>query len=271
MDEDDDHFIKTMLALSNAREDWDKGEAKLWSDEELAGNEEKMEIEGRENQRVDEKKQLYAFSWDSYGSNPWAPVEFTKKNPQNLVMVASGKAHVPRLVNQDGSVSQIDQSNQPASDKTKDNDVKMSETTSKQASEISDVTPQAEATQATKTDEIEGTSGAAEPVADKVKAENSKDSKTEKPEKKTYTADDYPVSIDGTCPYCKSAEVVYIVISNEEENEDDNLPEILQKLLTINYAYKMPKGLYSHAGMKLTFYFIGSATFLKLTRAFMKW
>ena len=245
--DDDDHFIKTMLALSDAKEDWDKGEAKLWSDEESEGSEEKMEVEDEENQSTDDKKQLYAFSWDSYGGNPWAPVEFTKKNPQNLVMVASGKSHVPRLVNPDGSESQIDESNQPGNELTKDSDVEMPETTSKQESGVSDVTP--EATQAVKSGNIESTSGAAEPVADKIKDEGSKESKTDKPEKKIYTADDYPVSIDGTCPYCKSAEVVYIVISNEEENDDDNLPEILQKLLKINYAYKMPKGLYFHVGI----------------------
>lgn len=240
VDDDEDHFIKTMLALSDAKEDWDKGEAKLWSDEESEGGEEKMAVDDGETQSTDNKKQLYAFSWDSYGSNPWAPVEFTKKNPQNLVMVASGKGHVPRLVNQDGSESQIDETKQPANEITK------------QASDMSDATPLPEATQTTEGGKIEGTSGAAESVAHESKDETSKDNKTEKPEKKTYTADDYPVSIDGICPYCKSAEVVYIIISNEEEKEDDNLPEILQKLLKINYAYKMPKGLYSHAGMKLT-------------------
>ena len=259
--DDDDHFIKTMLALSDAKEDWDKGEAKLWSDEESEGGEEQMEVEDGENQPSDSKKQLYAFSWDSYGGNPWAPVEFTRKNPQNLVMVASGKSHVPRLVNPDGSESQIDQSNQPDSELTKDSDVKMAETTSKLESGVSDVTP--EATQEVKSDNMESTSGAAEPVVDKINDESSKESKTEKPKKKTYTADDYPVSIDGTCPYCKSAEVVYIVISNEEENEDDNLPEILQKLLKINYAYKMPKGLYCYVGINQGYQFIVNVAFFK--------
>eukprot|EP00039_Didymoeca_costata_P019643 m.338358 g.338358 ORF g.338358 m.338358 type:complete len:346 (+) comp18392_c0_seq1:71-1108(+) len=50
---------------------------------------------------------------------------------------------------------------------------------------------------------------------------------------------EYPVSKDGKCPVCGSKEVKYIVLTKEEDKEEDT-PELLKKLLARDCAFKYP-------------------------------
>ena len=63
--------------------------------------------------------------------------------------------------------------------------------------------------------------------------------------KQKYSLEDFPVSKDGICPYCKSSDVLYIILMHEN-SKDDDLPPILKGLLQQGKAYKMPKGLFPH-------------------------
>ncbi|XP_065069375.1 uncharacterized protein LOC135694521 isoform X1 [Rhopilema esculentum] len=231
-DEEEDVLIKTMLALSKAKEDWKQGVAKLWPEE----SEDEDGDQIKENQGTDKadsapdkaSKQAFAFSWSSYGSNPWAPVDFDKKKSQisasKFLMIATGKAHVPKLLSKDASEDKnVEQETETVSNSASQSESKAVDdvsVTPKETPAVSEALPQS--------------SSSGESAVEKT------GSKSET-EKKTYTADDYPVSKDGRCPYCESQEVVYIIINEGEEDGKDELPDILQQLLQYNFAYKMPK------------------------------
>ena len=230
-----------MLALSNAKQDWEKGLAKLWSDDSDL-DEERMDVSDQvydlSFQTNQPTKESYAFSWNSYGSNPWAPVEFTKKKTQSpeskLVMMATGRTRVPQLLNP-LAADELDEQNKmlifqkQTSDETIEGSIDETVLT------------------ATDNPAVPGTDKSDYLVdfcntKDEASAEDEKSSQSKK---KHYTAEDYPVSKDGTCPYCKSADVVYIIISfKEEDDSNEDLPDILKKLLDYNFAYKLPRGLY---------------------------
>lgn len=55
------------------------------------------------------------------------------------------------------------------------------------------------------------------------------------------TANTYPVSSTGHCPYCGASDVKYIIIVSEN-TKDTDLPQSLQELLKRNHAFKMAKG-----------------------------
>jgi len=55
------------------------------------------------------------------------------------------------------------------------------------------------------------------------------------------TANTYPVSSTGRCPYCSASDVKYIIIVSEN-TKDTELPQSLQELLKRNHAFKMAKG-----------------------------
>lgn len=55
------------------------------------------------------------------------------------------------------------------------------------------------------------------------------------------TANTYPVSSTGHCPYCGASDVKYIIIVSEN-TKDIDLPQSLQELLKRNHAFKMAKG-----------------------------
>ena len=55
------------------------------------------------------------------------------------------------------------------------------------------------------------------------------------------TAEQYPVSSTGHCPYCGSTDVKYIIVVSEN-TQDSDLPATLQQLLKSNHAFKMAKG-----------------------------
>ena len=55
------------------------------------------------------------------------------------------------------------------------------------------------------------------------------------------TAEQYPVSSTGHCPYCGSTDVKYIIVVSENTRDSD-LPATLQQLLKSNHAFKMAKG-----------------------------
>ncbi|XP_047132847.1 uncharacterized protein LOC101239060 isoform X1 [Hydra vulgaris] len=61
--------------------------------------------------------------------------------------------------------------------------------------------------------------------------------------KPAFTAADFPVSSDGACPYCKSTNVVYIIIQDDDLKEEE-LPPLLTKLLKEENAKKVKKGEY---------------------------
>ncbi|XP_065661348.1 uncharacterized protein LOC101239060 isoform X2 [Hydra vulgaris] len=61
--------------------------------------------------------------------------------------------------------------------------------------------------------------------------------------KPAFTAADFPVSSDGACPYCKSTNVVYIIIQDDDLKEEE-LPPLLTKLLREENAKKVKKGEY---------------------------
>ena len=222
-----------MLALSKAKDDWKQGVAKLWPEE----SEDEDADQLKENQGTDKaSKQSFAFSWSSYGSNPWAPVDFDKKKSQisasKFLMIATGKAHVPKLLSKDASEDKTGEQ------ETESGSNSASQSESKAASEgsvdyVADAPREAPAV----SEALPQSNSSGESAVEKT------GSKSET-EKKTYTADDYPVSKDGRCPYCESQEVVYIIINEGEEDGDDELPDILQQLLQYNFAYKMAKGRY---------------------------
>ena len=64
-----------------------------------------------------------------------------------------------------------------------------------------------------------------------------------KNQKKSFTMADFPVSKDGSCPYCRSTNVVYVIIKSEGDSDAD-LPELLRTLLNQGKARKVPKGFY---------------------------
>ena len=64
-----------------------------------------------------------------------------------------------------------------------------------------------------------------------------------KTQKKSFTMADFPVSKDGACPYCRSTNVVYVIIKSEGDSDAD-LPELLRTLLNQGKARKVPKGFY---------------------------
>ena len=344
-DVDADKLIKTMLALSDAKKDWDEGEAKLWSDEaENEGGQQDMDVSDGEVVQNASKtlvavpKDPYAFSWDTYGSNPWAPVDTSKKKSQNamsqLMTVANSKkpdlsiyinqppgsisyalglikkentvaaSAVQRSAttdpNREGNVLTSNDSIKPEHKTTLCAEVEKSqpseteyETTEPPENETI-VPPGVEAETCLKTEgessEFVKTEAGSSWLADSLAFLNDYDSattaaettgdpyvKTEPcspdnsetsndataavsdtgtstsqmsvyktpSEKKKFTAADYPVSSDGACPYCKSTDVVYIVVSDKIINL--KLPIILRRLLKYKLAYKMPvssKGLY---------------------------
>ena len=244
----EDELIKTMLALSSAKEDWEKGEVKLWSDdsdeEEVIGctdQPSKFSLESSsKTTNVQVSSKSYAFSWDSYGSNPWAPVEPTKKKSQSseskLVMITTGKAHVPTLLNPIEPQRSGEETESGKNEETQ-SDENIGDSADKPA--VTSPILQAKDSSYAPAKPYEKNEGKTIP-----EGEESSESK-----QKPYTADDYPVSKDGACPYCKSSDVVYIIIDCKEENsegdkEDEDLPDILRKLLSYHLAYKMPKGLY---------------------------
>ena len=53
--------------------------------------------------------------------------------------------------------------------------------------------------------------------------------------------DKFPVSTNGACPYCRSTDVVYIVL--KEKNDDKKLPDLLSRLEKDGYAEVHLKGL----------------------------
>ena len=57
-----------------------------------------------------------------------------------------------------------------------------------------------------------------------------------------FTAADFPVSSDGTCPYCKATNVVYIIIQDDDQKEEE-LPPLLMRLLREGNAKKVKRGL----------------------------
>ena len=75
-------------------------------------------------------------------------------------------------------------------------------------------------------------------IANKTSAAVSK-----KTQKKSFTMADFPVSKDGACPYCRSTNVVYVIIKSEGDSDAD-LPELLRTLLNQGKARKVPKGFY---------------------------
>lgn len=250
--EEDDQLIKTMLAISSAKEDWDKGEVKLWSGDSDPGGE-SMEVSHNKTDLSpgQQNKQAYAFSWKSYGSNPWAPVDLSsKRHGSKSVPVAKDKPNDPNLLdeilphesvttnesvqkNQEGSDSsiaipvglestdEIDKSDKPDKpDSTVSLDISLLDKQAKHAPNLS-----------LRFEEMRESS-------------KGKDGGVPKKEKKHYTAADYPISDNGICPYCKSADVVYVIIENSrDDSQEKDLPDILRKLLQHSFAYKMRKGL----------------------------
>lgn len=64
--------------------------------------------------------------------------------------------------------------------------------------------------------------------------------------KPAFTADDFPVSKNGACPYCLSEDVVYIILK-ESDTSDEQLPDLLEKLRSQGKAEVRVKGLcFSH-------------------------
>lgn len=80
-------------------------------------------------------------------------------------------------------------------------------------------------------------SSAASTTTSKVKMSSSTTSSTSA----LSTANQYPVSSTGRCPYCGSSDVKYIIVVSEN-TKDSELPQSLQQLLTGNHAFKMAKG-----------------------------
>ena len=239
----EDEMIKTMLALSSAKEDWKKGDAKLWPDDADFGQESvagSVQIGYPSSGAISEQnsRQSYTFSWDSYRSNPWAmPIDSSKNQTQSSeskpVMVTTGKAQVPILL-----------SRSPPTEVTKETTLEQNE--------------KKDASDAVSINEPTADLGESQPKDASTVPSSTKEGKEETTpvgregsagKQKPYTAEDYPVSKDGACPYCKSTDVVYIIIDYKNDDDDGNeksdedLPEILKKLLDYHYAYKMPKGL----------------------------
>ena len=52
---------------------------------------------------------------------------------------------------------------------------------------------------------------------------------------------EYPISKDGSCPYCSSKDVRYIILI-KESNKEASLPPTLESLLKQGKAFKMAKG-----------------------------
>ena len=67
------------------------------------------------------------------------------------------------------------------------------------------------------------------------------DQKNPEVNKPAFTAADFPISLDGICPYCKSADVVYVIL--QDDDMDDDLPDLLARLEKAGKALKMKKGL----------------------------
>jgi len=68
------------------------------------------------------------------------------------------------------------------------------------------------------------------------------DQKNPEVNKPAFTAADFPISLDGICPYCKSADVVYVIL--QDDDMDDDLPDLLARLEKAGKALKMKKGEY---------------------------
>ncbi len=400
LDIDDDKLIKTMIALSDAKKDWEEGDVKYWSDDQEEQGEEDMEICENEEEPVadqpDNVMQNYAFSWDSYANNPWAPTGVSKKKASGVASDKSStmsdlkiKGTVPDRLNKTdntddsriddlkpvelatGSVGPADvetATSLPPVDTdneglslagdfvteeakasvlnenitTEDNDLRPSinakddknSLVADTKSTVDSITPvtssdtkvsvvaesvtapavttmeNAETSVSAKDTEvkIEATESAvsiectkpsgtnaetAEPTNEETKAsvastdasenpatgaepsesikteegewktnsddsskisanvseptadtdtkrdEKSKSDKTENEPTKKYTAADFPISKDGSCPHCKSTDVIYIVVTNKSHNV--KLPPVLQKLLKYKLAYKLAR------------------------------
>lgn len=228
-----------MLALSSAKEDWEKGVAKLWSDDsddESSGARDQTHDSSRASSDQ-QSKEAYTFSWNAYGSNPWAPTVESKKkalsSESKSVMAGTGNTHVPIIVTQTRN-DENDRNEPDSVEQVPDADP-----------EVPDVEPGVPGVneEASRLPEKQLAIDPDVPVGSKEKKTVEVNGSSSK-EKKHYTAEDYPVSKDGSCPYCKSTDVVYIIIDYKEGNDDvEDLPEILKDLLDRNFAYKMPKGL----------------------------
>ena len=240
-------MIKTMLALSSAKEDWKKGDARLWPDDADGDQEsvaDSVQIGDPSSGVINEQsgRRSYTFSWDSYGSNPWAvSIDSNKKKTQSpeskLVMITTGKAQVPKLLSPIQPTEVTEENRLEQNEKNDPSEaVPVTNSMAEPTPDLSEGQPKDASTVPSITKE--GT-GEAAPVSREGSAGK----------QKPYTAADYPVSKDGTCPYCKSADVVYIIIDYKNDDDDGNekndedLPKILKKLLDCHYAYKMPKGL----------------------------
>ena len=54
--------------------------------------------------------------------------------------------------------------------------------------------------------------------------------------------DEFPVSADGTCPYCRSNDVLYIIL--KETEDEKKLPDLLSRLEKDGYAEVNLKGVF---------------------------
>lgn len=84
-------------------------------------------------------------------------------------------------------------------------------------------------------------SNVASSVASTTTSTVKKSSSTTSSTSASSTANQYPVSSTGRCPYCGSSDVKYIIVVSEN-TKDSELPQSLQQLLTGNHAFKMAKG-----------------------------
>jgi len=90
-------------------------------------------------------------------------------------------------------------------------------------------------------EQTRSSSNVASSVASTTTSTVKKSSSTTSSTSASSTANQYPVSSTGRCPYCGSSDVKYIIVVSEN-TKDSELPQSLQQLLTGNHAFKMAKG-----------------------------
>lgn len=66
------------------------------------------------------------------------------------------------------------------------------------------------------------------------------ETKGSKDDKPAFTSNDFPISTDGVCPYCRSSDVVYIIL--QDDNEKEQFPDLLKWLFQEGKAVKRKKG-----------------------------
>ncbi len=232
-----------------------------------------------ENNEQKPKPDLYALSWGSSAVDPWAPPGQSKKNqdippisdvdkdtlgdkqggscmPNNVIVdKTDGASGVQAMPGSNVSTAEGSYLTSAVTGPTMDAVMSMgnpntstietattlvnTEEADPTASSMIDATVSSTTSKALTTSTLLAEAHTAAPQIHTDATTTDKTNSAENEQKK-YTTADFPVSKDGSCPYCRSAEVVYIVVSSESTNT--KLPTILQKLLQFNFAYKMPRG-----------------------------